>query len=224
MMWELCVLLTCVPVEHVQGKVRGFPKSARFVISGPWMSVICPIAVETCQSGPTDGQTLHPTARCGAWRNMHIGNFKGQSKKTFTLLSYFGLTNVIYLIFKNILPPLSNCIHLFFVFSFQGDGVLAHSAIHPSRPRCPQRVGGKRQFGEDRRLWPDEVHPWRRQLLSRSRGRVQPGVLVSSCRTQRSYSILCFMCVCIFYSVNQIKYNPILSYIIYKRERLKRYR
>jgi len=28
--------------------------------------------------------------------------------------------------------------------------------------------------------------------------------------------------VCVFYSVNQIKYNTILFYIIYKRERLKR--
>jgi len=34
-----------------------------------------------------------------------------------------------------------------------------------------------------------------------------------------------FVClfVCVFYSVNQIKYNTILSCIIYKRERLKRY-
>jgi len=33
-----------------------------------------------------------------------------------------------------------------------------------------------------------------------------------------------YLFVCVFYSVNQIKYNTILFYIIYKRERLKRHR
>jgi len=36
--------------------------------------------------------------------------------------------------------------------------------------------------------------------------------------------LLWHIIVCVFYWVNQIKYNTILFYIIYKRERLKRYR
>jgi len=39
-----------------------------------------------------------------------------------------------------------------------------------------------------------------------------------------AHLLLYLIFVCVFYSVIQIKYNTILSYIMYKRERLKRYR
>jgi len=52
------------------------------------------------------------------------------------------------------------------------------------------------------------------------------GIMCSSAGAVRVVMFTAFihlLFVCVFYSVNQIKYNTIFFYIIYKRERLKRY-
>lgn len=79
------------------------------------------------------------------------------------------------------------------MFSFKGHGVLAVEAIRPSRPSCPQCLSGKWQFGKDRRLWPHEIHSWRRNLLSSPRAWGQSSVLVGSCSPEQCYFMLCSM-------------------------------
>lgn len=54
--------------------------------------------------------------------------------------------------------------------SLSGNGLLGIPAVHPPGSGGPERSGGEREHGEDRRLWPDQEHEGGQELLHSQRG------------------------------------------------------